>query len=266
MPEGDTIFRAAASMHRWLRGREITAARCALVEMPIHLVVGRTVDGVEARAKHLLVQFDSGHTLHTHMKMTGSWHVYRAGERWRKPEWQARLVLEAGDRVAVCFNAPVIELLVPGGETLHPGLAGLGPDVLKPPVDLGEVRRRAAERALDYPIGDLLLDQQVVSGIGNIWRCEALFVGRVHPGTARSKVTDEQLDALVTTAADLMGRSAQPTAHGGRDFGGGTNRPWVYGRARRPCRRCRTPIAAARMGRHARTAYWCPRCQPALEA
>jgi len=262
VPEGDTIFRAAASMDRWLRGRVITAARCVLAEVPVHLVVDQRVEAVEARAKHLLIRFASGHTMHTHMKMTGSWHVYRAGERWRKPQWQARLVLEAGERVAVCFNAPVIELLVPGGETLHPSLAGLGPDVLRPPIDLDEVRRRAGERPADYPIGDLLLDQQIVSGIGNIWRCEALFVGRIHPSTRRSALTDDQLDGLVTVAADRMLRSAQPTAPGGRDFGGGQNQPWVYGRARQPCRRCRAIVVAARMGRHARTAYWCPRCQP----
>src|SRR3954454_1759742 len=136
MPEGDTIFRSARTLDAWLTGRVVTRATSQLdpQRVPVHKLVGRTVTGVEARAKHLLIHFDSGVTLHTHMKMTGSWHVYRAGERWRKPGHQARLVLEVEpDRVAVCFNAPVVELLAARGEGLHPGLVNLGPDVLKSP-------------------------------------------------------------------------------------------------------------------------------------
>ena len=108
--------------------------------------MGDEVDEVEARGKHLLMRFAGGLTLHTHMRMTGSWHVYRAGDKWRKPKHQARVVLECGDRIAVCFNAPVIELLPTRTEFAHPVLAGLGPDVLEPPVDVDEVERRAAEQ------------------------------------------------------------------------------------------------------------------------
>ena len=253
MPEGDTIFRAAATLDRWLSGRTVTAARTQVDRLPAHKLVGQTVEGVEARAKHLLVRFSSGMTLHTHMKMTGSWHVYSAGERWRKPQSQARFVLEAGERVAVCFNAPVIELLASGGEAQHPGLVNLGPDVLKPPVDLAEVRRRAASTPATTTIGELLLDQSVVSGIGNIWRCESLFVRRIDPFTARVDVTDEQLDALVTVASGMM----QESVRAGR-----MDEPWVYGRSRRPCRRCGTRIEVRSLGAPLpRTVYWCPRCQ-----
>ncbi len=262
MPEGDTIFRAAATLDRWLSGREVTAARTTVDRLPAHKLIGQTVAAVEARAKHLLIRFSGGSVLHTHMKMTGSWHVYSAGERWQKPVSQARFVLEAGERVAVCFNAPVVELLAVGGEQQHPALTGLGPDVLKPPVDLVEVRRRAAGTPESLTIGELLLDQRVVSGIGNIWRCESLFLQRLDPFRPRSAVSDEQLDAVVTVAAELMLRSAKPHEYSGRDFGAGADRPWVYGRARRPCHRCRTPIRLGHLGDQPRMVYWCPSCQP----
>jgi endonuclease VIII len=267
MPEGDTIFRTAAVLRQWLEGREVTAARA--VTFPGALLVGDRVESVEARAKHLLIRFASGKVLHTHMRMTGAWHVYPTGERWRRPGWQARVVLETGDHTAVCYNAPVVELLAPGGEEAHPALAGLGPDILVPPVDLVEVRRRAGLLHPDTEIGDLLLDQQVVSGIGNIWRCETLFVARVHPRQPSRSLPDGALESMVETAATLMAASAAPPAPGdsaaripGRVPGPPGGARWVYGRTRRPCRRCRTPIAAARVGVQARTAYWCPRCQP----
>ena len=252
MPEGDTIFLAARRLDEWLTGRKVTKATTQRDprRAAVHKLVGQTVTGVEAQAKHLLIRFDSGMTLHTHMKMTGSWHTYRRGERWRKPAHLARLVLEVEpDRVAVCFNAPVIELLAARGEGLHPGLTGLGPDVLKPPVDLDEVRRRAAATEGDLTVGELLLDQRVVSGIGNIWRCESLFVRRLDPFTSRSSLTDDELDALVLAASDLLQRS----------IGDRRPEPKVYGRTRRPCYRCRTPIQAASLG--TRTVYWCPSCQ-----
>jgi endonuclease VIII len=239
---------------KWIGGREITAARSVRAKVPSDVLVGQTVQSVEAKAKHLLIRFESGLTLHTHMRMEGSWHVYRAGERWRKPDWQARLVLEAGERVAVCFNAPVVELLTERDETEHPSLAGLGPDVLKPSLDLGEVRRRAETKDRELAVGDLLLDQQVVSGIGNIYRCEALFLCRINPWTPWP---DAPLDDLVTTAARIISQQTAP---------GSVYDPLVYGRTRRPCQRCRTPIQARRMGEHARTVYWCPRCQPEVSA
>ena len=263
MPEGDTIFRAATSLRRWLGGREITGARTTSAEVAAATLVGDRVADVEARAKHLLIRLHSGRVLHTHMRMTGSWHVYPTGERWRRPAWQARIVLEAGDRVAVCFNAPVVELLAAGMEVAHPSLASLGPDILASPlVDVDEVRRRVAARPGDTEIGDLLLDQRVISGIGNIYRCETLFLGRVHPQRPLAEVDAATLDRLVTTAARLMAATIGPQAEVGRDVGQGVGERWVYGRSRRPCRRCGARIVSGRTGVQARTAYWCPRCQP----
>jgi len=249
MPEGDTLFRAAVTLQKWLAGREVTGATTAAVPM-----VGRTVERVEANGKHLLVRFDSGHVLHTHMRMTGSWHVYRAGERWQRPPSQAKVSLTCGERVAVCFNAPIVELLTPGGERSHPSLSGLGPDVLVRPLDLDEVRRRARARLPATALGELLLDQRVVAGIGNIWRCEALFLEGHNPWTPVSALTDDQLDALVSTAGRIMGEGLASPA--------GRLPRWVYRRTGRPCHRCRTPIRSRAQGEQARIAYWCRVCQP----
>lgn len=263
MPEGDTILRTARSLRQWIGGRQITGARSQRARVPAERLVGHTVDAVEARGKHLLIRLSSGDVVHTHMRMTGSWHAYPLGTRWRKPGWQARLVLEAGDRVAVCFEAPVVELLAPGEEARHPSLSRLGPDVLADALDLDEVRRRASTRPRELPIGVLLLDQQVVSGIGNIYRSEALFARRLHPSAPRAAVADDELDAVVAAASRMMRGNLEPRRGFGRDFGGGPDRPWVYGRAGRPCARCRTPIEAAAIGEEARRVWWCPACQPA---
>src|SRR5438477_5064371 len=255
MPEGDTIFRTAETLRRWIGGREITAARSRVYGFPALRLVGMRVDGVEARGKHLLIRLDGGHVLHTHLRMSGSWHVYPEGRPWRRPESQARLVLEAGDRVAVCFNAPVVELLQPKAESAHPSLGRLGPDVLSDDLDLDEVRRRARTRPPELALGELLLDQHVVAGIGNIWRSEALFLENRNPWTERQKLTDDEFEALVRAAADLMRASAvgEPHVHEHR----------VYKRAGQPCRKCGTRIESRRQGEQARTAYWCPACQPA---
>ncbi|MFP5319262.1 MAG: DNA-formamidopyrimidine glycosylase family protein [Acidimicrobiia bacterium] len=254
MPEGDTLFRSAATLHRWLAGRTVTEAATIVNGLPASKLVGQTVEKVEAQGKHLLIRLDSGQVLHSHMKMTGSWHVYRAGERWRRPASQARLTLACGDRLAVCFNAPVVELLQPRAEAIHPGLAGLGPDILDDPLDLHEIRRRARARPPHTPVGELLLDQRVAAGIGNIWRCEALFVEGLNPETPLSAVDDDLLDGLYTTASRLMRAQLGPFT------GRGVER-WVYNRSGRPCRRCRTPIESRRQGDLARVAYWCPHCQ-----
>lgn len=253
MPEGDTIFRTAATLQRWLGGRQITSARTTAAGVAIGAVVGDRVAHVEPRAKHLLIRFSSGRVLHTHMRMTGAWHVYTAGERWKQPASRARLVLEAGDHVAVCFNAPVVELLAAGAERAHPSLASLGPDILADPVDLAAVVERAGRQPPGTAVGEVLLDQRVVSGIGNIYRSEALFVAGILPTRAVGSLADDEFAQVVTAAATLMKPRTALAA--------GPARRWVYRRSGRPCRRCGTPVVSARVGTQARTAYWCPRCQ-----
>jgi endonuclease-8 len=277
MPEGDTIYRTATSLRRWLGGREITAARTRVPGLDARRLVGHTIDAVDTRGKHLLIRLSGGEVLHTHMMMTGSWHVYPTGERWRRSAAQARLVIEAGSRLAVCFNAPVIELLAAADEAEHRSLGRLGPDVLDPgSLDWTVVRRRARERtSRSLTIGELLLDQQVVAGIGNIYRCESLFLCGINPARPTAEVSDRELQDVIAVASRLMmvnagvspASTSGPVSPGAsaiaRDFDAGPERTWVYGRAGRPCRRCGTLVRTARLGVQARTVYWCPTCQPA---
>jgi endonuclease-8 len=262
MPEGDTIFRTAVSLRRWIGGREVTAARASRRNIDAARLIGRTVDEVEAQGKHLLIRFSGGLLLHTHMQMTGSWHVYPTGERWNKAASQARVVIETGARLAVCFNAPIVELLTDADLRTHQTLRRLGPDVLKPAdLDPAEVRARARSRAPAAPtVGELLLDQQVVSGIGNVYRNEALFLCGTNPRLASADLDDDLIDRLVATAARLMQANAVTSAFD-RSFDGGPNQPWVYKRSGRPCRRCGTLIERELLGPQARSVYWCPVCQ-----
>lgn len=263
MPEGDTIFRSAASLRKWIGGRVITGARSQRQRVPPGALVGHRVEAVEAAGKHLLIRLSSGQTLHTHMQMTGAWHVYRQGERWRKPSHLARVVLEAGDRVAVCFDAPVVELLDAEAERTHPSLSRLGPDVLVEPLDLDEVVRRAREVPPTTTVGELLLDQRVVAGIGNIYRCEALFRRRVDPLATVAQVSDEVLSGVVAEASKLMRANVSQGFE--RETGAGRGRRWVYGRRGKPCLRCGTAVRSKPHGTEARTGprtlYWCPKCQ-----
>jgi endonuclease VIII len=270
MPEGDTIYRTARTLRDALEGRQVTAVTTTVAQVralgPDRLV-GQTVAAVEPRGKHLLVWFSpSGLALHTHMKMTGSWHLYRAGERWRKPAQWARVSLSTAEHVAVCFSAPVCELLARAQVDRHPSLAGLGPDALDEETDLGEARRRLDERA-GWAIAEALLDQRVMAGIGNVYKCEVLHIHGINPWRKVADVEPAQRDAVLATAERLLKANVGPgtmqrtTTRDPRVRGG--DRLYVYGRARNPCPRCHTPIRVARQGEQARLTYWCPRCQPA---
>src|ERR671924_1045815 len=178
MPEGDTLFRTAAGLRPYLVGRDILAARAqGPGPVPqIQRVVGRRVDAVEAQGKNLLIRFDGGLELRTHLRMNGSWHRYRPGERWRRPASRARLVLEVPGAVAVCFDAPVVELFEERAERLHPTLASLGPDLLAPSFDAAEAVRRLRNPArAEVAIAEALVDQRALAGIGNIWKNETLW-------------------------------------------------------------------------------------------
>ena len=257
MPEGDTLFRTAAGLRPYLIGRDIRKAHAqgpgAVPQ--IQRVVGKRVDAVEAQGKNLLIRFDGGLELRTHLRMNGSWHRYRPGERWRRPAARARLVLEVDGAVAVCFDAPVVELFETRTEALHPTLGTLGPDLLKPDFDAAEAHRRLRqpERA-GMTISAALLDQRALAGIGNIWRNETLFAERVDPFATVASLDDATLDRLVRTARRLL------TASAGLAPGRAPTR--VYRRTGRPCPRCGTPIRSVPLsGEVPRTTYWCPSCQ-----
>jgi endonuclease-8 len=258
MPEGDTLFRTAAGLRPHLIGRTVTAARARRPGPAIERIVGSTITAVESQGKNLLIRFDNGLEVRTHLRMNGSWHRYRTGERWRRPEARARLVIEVPGAVAVCFDAPVVELFEQRAEALHPALAALGPDLLDPGYgdeDAAEAMRRLRDplRA-DWTISEALLDQRALAGIGNIWRNETLFLERVDPFRQVRDLDEATLRRVVATARRLLVGSAAGAP--------GRLPMAVYRRAGRPCRRCGTVIRSAPLATEIpRTTYWCPRCQ-----
>ena len=269
MPEGDTIFRTAASLRRWLVGRTVTATRSTMPGVSLEGLVGTTVTSVVARGKHLLISFAPDDAveqpgrvcvLRTHMRMTGSWHVYSLADRWQRPTRQARLVVECSDRVAVGFNIPDAQLETEAVIERGRGLRTLGPDVLVEPFEDAEMLRRARLRPPATAVGELLLDQRVVAGIGNIYRNESLFLQGRHPWTPVGSIDGDRLVDLVRQAAALMHANLGPAD--ARDFGRGASVTWVYRRSGRPCRRCGTAIRSRAQGEQARIAYWCSVCQP----
>jgi endonuclease-8 len=257
MPEGDTLFRTAAGLRPYLVGRDVVAARAqGPGPVPqIQRVIGKRVDAVEAQGKNLLIRFDGGLELRTHLRMHGSWHRYRPGERWRRPAGRARLVLEVDGAVAVCFDAPVVELFETRAEAVHPSLSRLGPDLLSPGFDAAEaLRRLRAPERRPMTISAALLDQQAMAGLGNIWRNETLFAERVDPLATVEALDDATLDRLVATGRRLLTQSA--------GLAPGRAPTSVYRRTGRPCPRCGTAIRSARLrGDVPRTTYWCPTCQ-----
>jgi len=262
VPEGDTLWRIAARLSPVLTGRRVTAFRAHAPALAAaarhHHVEGSTIVAVEARGKHLLVRFSTGAALHTHLGMTGSWHLYRKGSRWRQPEHLARVVVEAGDVLAVCFVPRVAEIVREADEAAHPSLRALGPDVVAAEVDVEAAVARLQARG-GMAIGAALLDQTAVSGIGNIYKSETLFLCRVDPFRPVADVGADGLRRIVETAHSLMRRSAVGGAR--LALTERSRRYWVYGRSGRPCRRCATLIRRERQGTPSRSTYWCPRCQ-----
>jgi endonuclease-8 len=252
VPEGDTIHRAAARLAPALTGAVVE--RFAARAPRPHPRRGERIARVEAKGKHLLVHFDGGLVLDTHLGMTGRWDLYPAGARWRKPAHLARAVVEVDGWTAVCFAAPTVRL------SAEPAVDHLGPDLCDPEADLDEAVRRA--RALDPStlVADVLLDQRVCAGVGNVYASEVCFACRVNPLTPVGSLEPGELERLVTTAARMLRSNVDRRARS--TVGGRPGVVAVYGRARQPCRRCGTPVVARRVGRHRRTSYWCPRCQP----
>lgn len=262
MPEGDTIARAARTLARALEGREILRFRSPLPALAGADLAGHAIVRVEPRGKHLLIRLDDGRVLHSHMRMTGSWHVYRPGEAWWKPERLARAVIETADFVAVCFNAPVVELLSAGELARHPALRRLGPDVLGERFDAGGARARLRSMPA-VPIGEALLAQSAVAGIGNIYKSEALFATRTDPFVPVGRLTDAEIDAVVEAARRMMAASVASQASSRRTRAGppGVPRYAVYRRSGLPCPSCGTAIRMRRQGDAGRSTYWCPGCQ-----
>jgi endonuclease-8 len=272
MPEGDTIFRAARTLHRALAGRRV--ARFESVYPKLTRIdhdsplAGRTVLSVTARGKHLLMTFSGDLILHTHMRMNGSWHIYRPGERWRAPRHEMRISVDTPKYVAVGFNIPVAEFLTPAQLAQHEQIQALGPDLTDPDFDRSDVRRRMAVLATE-PLHDVLLNQRVVAGIGNALKSEVLFVARINPFMPAGELADEAFERLMDAARRLMDMNTRESASLPPVFGRRTTgsldasaKLYVYGREGKPCRACGSAIEARKSGLDARLTYWCPRCQP----
>jgi len=285
MPEGDTLYRTALTLRKALAGRVVTRFDTTLdliaridARTP---VAGRTVAAVEAHGKHLMMVLrrtdiagdpiavpDFLHlelnsldlVLHTHMRMTGSWHIYRPGEPWQKPEKNAWVVLHTDEFIAPCFTAPVIELLTARETTRHPQLTNRGSDIIRDDFDTQSARQRLRERS-DMPIGVAILDQRTMAGVGNEFKSEVLFIRRVNPFTLVRDIDDATLDGLVAESHRLLQLNRTTNARITR-FGLNRNeRQWVYGRSGSPCLVCGAIIKMRRQGTEGRSTYYCPACQ-----
>ena len=273
MPEGDTIHRAARTLHLALAGREVVRFETALAQLAVvddqSPLRGRIVERVAAVGKHLLMHFSGDLILRTHMRMHGSWHIYRPGERWRRPRRDMRVVVATDAYEAVAFNVPVAEFRTAATLERDHVIQGLGPDLLDPAVDLDDAVRRL--RALgDVPLGEALLTQRAVAGIGNVFKSEVCFEAGLSPFVPVSSLDDGTLQAVLEIARRQMRLNVPADSGGipqppGRRTTGRMNPAeglWVYGRAGDPCRRCGTPISLKKTGVEARLTYYCGRCQP----
>ena len=272
MPEGDTIFRTAQTLQRVLGGDVVTRFESVFPALTRidhdRPLAGRTVESVSARGKHLLIAFSGDLFLHTHMRMNGSWHVYRPGERWRRPAGDMRIVVSTDRASAVGFNIPVAEFLTGRDLLRHPQLRALGPDPLLPSFDRAEALRRMRAREHEQ-VGDVLLDQRVVAGIGNVFKSEILFAARVNPFDEVGRLSASQLERVLEVAvlqlrANVRPRSEVLTPRMSRRTTGSMHPDgalWVYDRRGQPCRICGAAIQSVRTGPYARRTFWCARCQ-----
>lgn len=274
MPEGDTIHRAAATLQRAIGGQVVTRFESVLPKLtrvdadtPLR---GRTIERVEARGKHLLIWFSGDLVLRTHMRMNGSWHIYRPGERWQRPHRDMRIVIETPAMHAIAFTVPVAEFVTSHELANHDVVAELGPDPLSDTFNAEQAIERMRAHG-QTEIADVLLDQSVIAGIGNVFKSEVLFGARVNPFAHVSQLTREQLAEIIAVATRFMranvvsGFSRTAGMRRTTDRADPSARLWVYGRGGQPCRRCGTPISRQRQGPYARSTYWCPRCQSAAD-
>jgi endonuclease VIII len=253
VPEGDTIHYAANRIRPILAGHVPDAIatphpRFARAGWPERLA-GRAVTAVDAHGKHLFLRFEGDLTIHSHLRMTGSWRVLENRPRPRA----AWLAIRRGDREVVQLNGPVLELLTESRTRFDQRLARLGPDILAPEFDVGRFLRRLRDDDPTRPIGDALLDQRTIAGLGNLWKVEGCFEARIDPWRATGDVTDAEALAIVAACRPRMQESA---------LDGKQNRHRrIYRAAGRPCPRCGTTILARGQGDDNRTTYWCPSCQ-----
>ena len=276
MPEGDTIFRTARALGRALTGKPVSGFRSTYPlltrfhdDTPL---TGQTVEQVESRGKWLLIHFSGGGTLATHMLMSGSWHIYRPGERWQQPRMNMRIVLENSEYVAVGFRVPVAKMLKPDELARALRIPAPAIDVLSEVFDPVEVEGRLLAHS-DEEIGDVLLHQEVMAGVGNVFKSEICFVAGIHPFCKVAALSLEQVRASIAVAQRLVAANVlEDSGDSIVTYGGRKRRTtheadptaslWVYGRNGEPCRRCGERVRRRIQGPDARVTFWCARCQP----
>lgn len=279
MPEGDTIFRSARTLDRALKGHTLVAFDTAYA--PLASVndntplVGRMVERVESRGKWLLIYFSGDLILITHMLMSGSWHLYRRGERWRRTRSHMRIVLSTAEYEAVAFDVPVARFHSERSLERQTTIPKLGPDLLGTAFATDEAILRIRAQA-EEEIANVLLNQQVIAGIGNVFKSEICFACQIHPFRHVTSLSNDEVDCLLESSRRLMRANVSDgagdgivTYSGGRRTTGASNpsaRLFVYGRQGRPCRRCGSAILMRKQGSGARSTYWCPICQPMADA
>jgi endonuclease-8 len=263
VPEGDTIHRSATALRAALIGKIMTGFEAPRLS-GLSPARGSTIERVTSRGKHIEIGWDDGVVLHTHMRMTGSWHLYRPGERWRKSSKHMRAVIEVEGFEAVCFNAPVVETYREGDVVAHPGRGGLGPDLTDEHSDLDECVERIP-RFCDEgtTAAEMLLDQRIACGVGNVYKSEVLWACGVHPLTPVAALDLETRAALIDTAASFLQANLEQPAR--VTLPGSADGVAVYGRYGKPCYRCGQPIEVRRYGEQSRVTYWCDNCQERID-
>ncbi|HTX55023.1 MAG TPA: DNA-formamidopyrimidine glycosylase family protein [Candidatus Baltobacteraceae bacterium] len=269
MPEGDTIYRTAVVLRRVLQGKKLTSVSGSLAatESSRGALVGRVVEEVNARGKHLLIRLRNTRkepsedlVLHTHLGMHGSWHAYQIGVPWKKPRRLAQVILTVKDAEAAVFTAPVVELLTTRQVARHPTLTSLGPDASAEHFDAPEVLKRLRSRP-DLSIAEGLLLQRAMAGVGNVFKSEVLFVERVNPFAKIGDLSDDTLARLIAQSRILLVINRQAISRRTRGSLDPDGRLWVYDRIGLPCRTCGSAIRMRRHGAGLRSTYFCPQCQ-----
>lgn len=278
MPEGDTIFRAARTLNRALAGSRVTQFESMFPKLSRidvdQKICGRTLESVEAQGKWMLMHLSGDLVLLTHMLMSGSWHIYRPGEPWRIPRHAMRVLIATDQFVAVAFNIQIAEFHTQDSLRRRAGFASLGPSLLTQSFNEDESTDRLLANSL-LEVGDALLKQSVVAGIGNVYKSEVCFACRVHPFRKVASLSRDEALALMRTARKFLRANVSDssgdkivTYTGLRRTTFRSNpqeRLWVYKRTGQPCRRCGTPIQTRKQGLDARSTFWCPNCQPLTE-
>jgi endonuclease-8 len=275
VPEGDTIYRAARALGHVLEGKVVTRFETALA--PLARVddntplAGRTVAKVESRGKWLLMHFSGDLILVTHMLMSGSWHIYRSGERWHRSRREMRVVVATTEFEAVAFNVPVAKFYTARTLERNSTIPKLGPDLLGAEFAANEAKARLLTHG-DEEIANVLLNQRVMAGLGNVYKSEVLFACGVHPFRLVATLTSAEIDCILDRAKQFLEANVKGGAEGGMVTYTGLRRTtraadpaarlWVYRRQGKECRRCGTTIQMRRQGPGARSTYWCPECQP----